>query len=343
MKTLVKWLQEKKTLPYSNYSWTKILGNTRKQFLIRKGCLKFSPNNETVNEVFIDNELCSVEYIQDGYYAIGDECEYSLSTKDVLKLELDPECFAKEISRTIGMKNPIGKGYFNATYLLGDITLKDEYRVFFILGTRRCRDIISDSLGERKPMVIALDNLPEEVEDFVSRKGGECFFIEDVIELGDTSFNLIGKLENISKKPKDTSLGYYSWKGATNSLPEKRTLDILEMELMSSADVMIRFGGKSMKFSYSNISLFRNDKTREPNENWNILLCTALGKNYLKTSETATKKSINRFNTDIRNFFDFPKSITPFSYIDGILRPNFKIYKNNEYFSNRIRSQVFRD
>ena len=340
MKDLLNWLERHKSFPYSNFVWTQLLG-TKKKWLIAHNILCFE-QGATVNEIFWDGEDLNVEFIEGKWYAIGEDREIELSPNDVLKLELNKRGFAEEIARLIGNSTVSESPYSDGIFLLGTLATKTEFRVFLLFNGYKAMSAVSDWCGGERPLVIALNGVGGDVQDFVSRHQGECISFEDCVELGANGFELTGKLKKILELPKakKSKDGYYSWKALVGSEPEFRTLAKLHIEFQNASEILIKFGKDTMRVRYDDVSIFRKGTTKEINGNWKILYHLAAKRPYVRgIAEESLKVSIKRLNKDFRDFFNLPKSKSALSFIDGNIVANFKLTSCDT--RSRSRSEVF--
>ena len=282
MKDLLNWFERHKSFPYSNFVWTQLLG-TKKKWLIAHNILCFE-QGATVNEICWDGEDFNVEFIDGKWYAIGEDREIELSPKDVLKLELNKRGFAEEIAHLLGNSTVSESPYSDGIFFLGTLATKTEFRVFLAFNGYKSTPAISEWCGRDKPLVIALNSVKGDTQDFVSRHQGECISFEDCVELGANGFELTGKLKKILELPKakKSKDGYYSWKALIGSEPEFRTLAKLHIEFQNASEILIKFGKDTICVRYDDVSIFRSDTTKEINENWKILYHLAVKRPYVK-------------------------------------------------------------
>ena len=340
MKDLLNWLERHKSFPYSNFVWTQLLG-AKKKWLIAHNILCFE-QGATVNEIFWDGEDFNVEFIDGKWYAIGEDREIELSPKDVLKLELNKRGFAEEIAHLLGNSTVSESPYSDGIFLLGTLATKTEFRVFLAFNGYKALSAISEWCGRDKPIVIALNGVGGDMQDFVSRHQGECISFEDCFTLCTNGFEVSGKLKKILELPKvkKSKDGYYSWKALVGSEPEFKTLAKLSIDFLNASEVLINFGGSSMRVRFDDVSIFRNDTTKEMNENWKILYHLAVKRPYVKIiAEESRRVAIKRFNKDFREFFNLPKSESALSIINGNTSANFQL--KSEDNQSRSRSEVF--
>ncbi len=342
MRSFLKWYRQNKSLPYSNYLWSRLLGESKKKWLITHQCLCFA-NGETVNEFSDGNEEFQLRNVCGHWYAIGEECEFELTSKDVLKLELNRRGFAEAISHCLNPNNTVSNSpYSDGVFYLGTIAARADFRVFLLFDSYKAVIAMSDWYGGQKPLVIALGNITGDVQDFVSKHQGECISFEDCISLAENGFKVIGKWKKLIEQPRIMRRkdGYYSWKSAVGREPEIRTLAKLSMEFINANEVLIKFGEDSMRFSYCDVSIFRNDNTKEVNSYWKILYKLANNRLHLNDSDENTiRVSLKRLNKDFREFFNMSKSQTALSYKDGNIIVNFRLISRDE--QHRSHSEVF--
>ena len=339
MQKLLKCFRQERYLPFDSYTWTRLLGEAKKNFLIKSGCLY--SDDTTVNELRIDGDDFNVQKIGNAWYAFGEDKEIKLSFKDIVKLELNKKAFAKKISELLEIQNPLSKLQHNCDgFYLGNLNLGASYRVFFCFNHYKFVEAMRDLLGDCRPLVILFDTASGEIQDFVSRKGGECLPFEACITLTEKGFSVFGSLKDLLGTPRKikSESGYYAWASTGFPMPNNPSVSLLKIDLVSPSEISVAYGGNTMKFHYSEVSIFRNDNTHEFNENWHILIAVALKKPYRNVVGESLKTYLKRLNTAMRDFFGFKG--TAFSLHEEIITPNFDLYASYKH-DKRSRSQTF--
>ena len=343
MQKILQWFQKEHYLPYDNYTWSRLLSEPKKKFLISAGCLKFA--DTTVNEIRMDSEDLRVEKIGNQWYALNEETELKLSSKDPLKLELNKRTFVSHISKALDIQNPLSDlscgcdGFF-----LGNLNVGNGYRVFFYFSSYKFVESATEVLGDAIPLVIAFDEISDEAQSFVARKNGVVLKLEDCVKLTNSGFEIIGSLKELlgnprKQKPKD---GYYCWSATGHPVPENASLRLLKIDFLSAEEISVTYGGKPVKFRIEDVSIFRNDITKEANDNWYMMFACARKVPYRKRDlkSESLKTYVKRLNKDFRDFFKFKG--TAFSLENRLLIPNFELYANY-ITSTKSYSQIFKE
>ena len=340
MRTLLKWIRQERYLPYDNRTWTELLGEAKKTHLIKCGCLYFA--DTSVDEMRIDGKNFDIKRVGKAWYAFYEDEEIELSDKDVLTLKFDKKAFATEISRLLEIRNPLSELSYGADgFYLGNLNLGADYKVFFCYDSYKFTKAMGDLLGDRRPLIILFDTVSAEIQDFTARRGGDCIPFEACITLSPKGFSVFGTLKELLATPRKlkSKLGYYTWTATGHPMPTNPTLQSLKIDLVSPSEISITYGTNSIKIHYSDISIFRNEKTGEFNENWKILLSVALKQPYRNVSGESLKTYVKRLNKDMREFFGFIG--TAFSVSEsGVISTNFDLYASYTH-DKRSRSQVF--
>lgn len=339
MQNLLKWYRREHYLPYDNYTWTYLLGQKKKRHLVNSGCLCFADSN--VDELRIDGRDFTIQKVGDTWYALREDDEIMLSTKDILKLKLNKKAFAKKISELLEIQNPLSELQHNCDgFFLGNLNLGANYRVFFCFDNYNFTNEIAERLGDFRPLVILFDKVSADLQDLVVRKNGECLSFEACITLTENGFSVFGTLKDLlglPKKPK-SRLGYYTWSSTGYPIPNNTSLSLLKIDLASPLELSITYGKNTVKLHYSEISIFRNEKTHEFNTNWHMLVSLALKEQYKGVDGESLKTYLKRLNAAMRDFFGFKE--TAFSLSDGCITPNFDLYASYKH-DKRSRSQIF--
>jgi len=333
--------------PLSNYAWAKIITPSEMEYLVSAGVLYYT--DKPARWFSIGEYDYHTDYIDNTWVALCDDedCdndEIELSDIEVMEMRLNEKALAEQISKVLGIAGNVSVFPYNdEIFYLGQTGGNEHYDVIFALNATKLREAIGHFCLSRKTILICVNPPQNEVQNDVLHNGGFCFLLDNVIEFSQKGFRQLEELQNVLKAPrvKKRKEGYYAWSGIVGHRIDNPVLANLHINIKDAFQLTIRLGEDERTIHYEDIAIFKNNRTKEQNDNWNMLNAAYIGQPYIKpnVNPESMKSYVRRLNKDFRDFFGFGNRATSFSYIDGKLIPNFDL--KGEYHTARQRSQIF--